>query len=68
MFDGMQYIGGAAVGSGMGWLLQNFGWGIWGPSMIGFSAIGALLMVRLWNARPKGTSSLPEEKVRVKER
>ena len=55
MFDGMQYIGGAAVGSGMGWLLQNFGWGVWGPSMIGFSVIGALLMTRLWNAMPKGT-------------
>lgn len=54
MFDGMQYIGGAAVGTGMGWLLQTFGWGVWGPSMIGFSLIGALLMLRLWNAVPKG--------------
>ncbi|MEW6512052.1 MAG: MFS transporter [Bacteroidota bacterium] len=57
MFDGMQYIGGAAVGTGMGWLLQNFGWGVWGPSMIGFSVIGAALMVKLWNAVPaKGGS------------
>lgn len=54
MFDGMQYIGGAAVGYGMGWLLENFGWGAWGPSMIGFSAIGAILMLRLWNAVPRG--------------
>jgi OPA family glycerol-3-phosphate transporter-like MFS transporter len=53
MFDGMQYIGGAAVGMGMGWLLERFGWGVWGPSMIGFSLIGALLMVRLWNVVPK---------------
>jgi OPA family glycerol-3-phosphate transporter-like MFS transporter len=53
MFDGMQYIGGAAVGVGVGWLLDNFGWGAWGPSMIGFSAIGAILMIKLWNARPK---------------
>ena len=52
MFDGMQYIGGAAVGVGMGWLLENFGWGVWGPSMIGFSVIGAILMLTLWNARP----------------
>jgi OPA family glycerol-3-phosphate transporter-like MFS transporter len=57
MFDGMQYIGGAAVGSGMGWLLETFGWGVWGPSMIGFSVIGALLMMRLWNAVPKGRSA-----------
>ncbi|MDI6809112.1 MAG: hypothetical protein QME66_09055 [Candidatus Eisenbacteria bacterium] len=56
MFDGMQYIGGAAVGTGMGWLLQTYGWGTWGPSMIGFSAIGAVLMLFLWNARPRRTA------------
>jgi OPA family glycerol-3-phosphate transporter-like MFS transporter len=54
LFDGMQYIGGAFVGIGMGWLLDNFGWGAWGPSMIGFSMLGAVLMLTLWNARPKG--------------
>lgn len=52
-FDGMQYIGGSVVGIGMGLLLENFGWAAWGPSMIGFSAIGAILMLFLWNARPK---------------
>lgn len=34
MFDGMQYLGGAAVGIGVGWILDNFGWGYWSPSMI----------------------------------
>jgi OPA family glycerol-3-phosphate transporter-like MFS transporter len=53
MFDGMQYVGGSFVGFGMGWLLDTYGWGAWGPSMIGFSAIGAILMLALWNARPK---------------
>jgi OPA family glycerol-3-phosphate transporter-like MFS transporter len=53
MFDGMQYIGGAAVGTGMGWMLQTFGWGVWGPSMIGFAVIGAILMLKLWNVVPK---------------
>ncbi len=57
MFDGMQYIGGAAVGTGMGWLLETFGWGVWGPSMIGFSLLGGLLMLRLWNAVPRGRSA-----------
>ncbi len=57
MFDGMQYIGGSAVGIGMGWLLEHFGWGTWGPSMIGFSLIGAILMLRLWNVVPKGKSA-----------
>jgi OPA family glycerol-3-phosphate transporter-like MFS transporter len=54
MFDGMQYIGGAAVGLGMGWMLETWGWGVWGPSMIGFSVIGAVLMLKLWNVVPKG--------------
>lgn len=56
MFDGMQYLGGAAVGVGVGWMLDNFGWSAWAPSMIGFAGIGAILMIKLWNARP-GSSS-----------
>jgi OPA family glycerol-3-phosphate transporter-like MFS transporter len=51
MFDGMQYLGGAFVGVGMGALLDRFGWSAWGPSMIGFAAVGAVLMLVLWNAR-----------------
>ena len=57
MFDGMQYIGGAAVGIGIGWLLENFGWGTWGPSMIGFSVIGALLMIKLWFVTPTSSKA-----------
>jgi OPA family glycerol-3-phosphate transporter-like MFS transporter len=39
-------------------MLDNYGWGSWAPSMIGFSAIGAVLMLFLWNARPrKGASA-----------
>ena len=60
MFDGMQYLGGATVGIGVGWLLDNFGWGAWSPSMIGFAVIGALLMLKLWNARPKPRTVIPE--------
>ncbi len=52
MFDGMQYIGGAAVGTGMGWMLEHWGWTVWGPSMIGFAFVGALLMLKLWRAVP----------------
>lgn len=52
MFDGMQYIGGSVMGIGAGWLIETYGWGTWGPSMIGFSVIGAILMLKLWNARP----------------
>lgn len=53
-FDGMQYVGGSVVaGIGMGWLLDNFGWGSWGPGMMIFSAIGMIIMMVLWNAKPK---------------
>ena len=57
MFDGMQYIGGSFVGYGMGWLLDKHGWGTWGPSMIGFAAVGAVLMLVLWNARPRPSAA-----------
>ena len=57
MFDGMQYIGGTAVGVGMGWMLETYGWGAWGPSMIGFSVVGAILMLRIWNAVPPRAAS-----------
>ncbi len=53
LFDGMQYVGGSFVGIGMGYLLEAFGWGAWGPSMVGFALVGALIMAVLWNAKPK---------------
>lgn len=58
IFDGMQYIGGSVVGVGMGWMLDKFGWGVWGPSMIGFSLAGAVIMTFLWNARPKKSNQV----------
>jgi MFS transporter, OPA family, glycerol-3-phosphate transporter len=57
LFDGMQYVGGSFVGFGMGWMLDRFGWGSWGPSMIGFAGLGGVLMLTLWNARPKPHAS-----------
>jgi OPA family glycerol-3-phosphate transporter-like MFS transporter len=53
MFDGMQYIGGGIGGFLIGAMVDHFGWGAWGPSMIGFAALGGILMIPLWNARPK---------------
>jgi len=52
MFDGMQYVGGSFAGYGIGKLVDVYGWGAWGPSMIGFAVIGGILMLFLWNARP----------------
>ncbi|OGF11791.1 MAG: hypothetical protein A2W00_15000 [Candidatus Eisenbacteria bacterium RBG_16_71_46] len=57
LFDGMQYIGGSFTGFGLGWVLDRFGWVAWSPSMIGFSGVGAVLMLVLWNARPRPGAS-----------
>jgi OPA family glycerol-3-phosphate transporter-like MFS transporter len=56
IMDGMQYVAGSFVGVGMGYLLEHQGWDAWAPSMIGFVALGAVLMLALWNARPKGAA------------
>lgn len=53
MFDGMQYVGGAFAGYGIGKLVDVYGWDAWAPSMIGFAAIAMVLMGFLWNARPR---------------
>jgi len=52
MLDGVQYIASGLTGFGLGWLLKTYHWGIWTWSLVPFSAIGALLMLRIWNARP----------------
>lgn len=53
MFDGMQYLGGAATGIGLGLLMDRFGWAAWGPSMVGFAGVGAFLMLLIWGTRAK---------------
>jgi OPA family glycerol-3-phosphate transporter-like MFS transporter len=57
LFDGMQYVGGSFVGIGMGWMLDKFGWVVWGPTMMAFAIIGAILMLLVWNARPQSRSA-----------
>jgi OPA family glycerol-3-phosphate transporter-like MFS transporter len=58
MFDGMQYVGGAFAGYGIGKLVDVYGWNAWAPGMIGFAVIGAVLMLPLWNARPRPHAAL----------
>ncbi|HEY3296299.1 MAG TPA: MFS transporter [bacterium] len=57
-FDGMQYLAGGIVGFGLGWFLDTFGWANWTWGIIGFSLLGGILMLTLWNARPAGQLSL----------
>lgn len=66
MLDGIQYVASGLTGFGLGWILQTYGWDgtpftegyhpvnakIWVFSLVPFSALGALIMLRIWNARP----------------
>jgi OPA family glycerol-3-phosphate transporter-like MFS transporter len=52
LLDGVQYIGAGLTGIGLGSLIVRYHWPIWTYAIVPFSAIGALLMLRLWNARP----------------
>jgi OPA family glycerol-3-phosphate transporter-like MFS transporter len=56
LFDGMQYLAGAFVGVGVGYITTNWGWGAWHWAPIPFALFGAYVMSRLWNAVPKGKS------------
>lgn len=52
LLDGVQYIASGLTGFGLGFLIQKYGWGIWTYSIIPFSIMGGLLMIRIWNAKP----------------
>ncbi|MSP59176.1 MAG: MFS transporter [Myxococcales bacterium] len=63
--DGIQYIGSGLTGFGLGWVLKTWSWDgggaghhepahawLWVGCIIPFSIFGALIMTRLWNAKP----------------
>jgi OPA family glycerol-3-phosphate transporter-like MFS transporter len=65
LLDGIQYVASGLTGFGLGWILKTYGWDgvatpghepvdahIWVLSIIPFSVIGALIISRLWNAKP----------------
>jgi OPA family glycerol-3-phosphate transporter-like MFS transporter len=54
LFDGMQYLAGAFVGIGVGYLTTTYGWEAWHWAPIPFALVGAWLMSRIWNVLPKG--------------
>ncbi|MDE2489224.1 MAG: MFS transporter [Elusimicrobia bacterium] len=55
LMDGVQYLASGLTGVLLGYFLDKYGWGIWTYSIIPFSAIGAILMLTLWNATPQNT-------------
>jgi OPA family glycerol-3-phosphate transporter-like MFS transporter len=63
--DGIQYVGSGLTGFGLGWILKTYGWDgvataghtpanawVWVACIIPFSLIGALIMTRIWHAKP----------------
>jgi OPA family glycerol-3-phosphate transporter-like MFS transporter len=54
LFDGMQYLAGAFVGMGVGYVTTHWGWEVWHWAPIPFALVGAWVMSRLWNVMPKG--------------
>jgi sugar phosphate permease len=53
LFDGAQYLAGAIVAQTLGRLLdRTHDWDIWALTFMPFAGVGAVLMMRLWNARP----------------
>jgi MFS transporter, OPA family, glycerol-3-phosphate transporter len=52
MFDGMQYLAGAFVGIGVGYITTNWGWDAWHWAPIPFAIFGAFLMSKIWNVLP----------------
>ena len=54
LFDGMQYLAGAFVGIGVGYITEHWGWGAWHWAPIPFALCGAWMMSRLWNVMPGG--------------
>jgi len=52
MLDGVQYLASGLTGFLLGHYLDKLGWGAWTWMIMPFSAIGALLMLRLWNESP----------------
>ncbi len=57
MLDGVQYLASGFTGFGLGWIIKTYGWGVWTPCIIPFALLGALIISRLWNARPHGAAT-----------
>ena len=50
--DGIQYVASGLTGFLLGAGLDKFGWSAWTYMIVPFSLIGAIMMLRVWNAKP----------------
>jgi OPA family glycerol-3-phosphate transporter-like MFS transporter len=53
LLDGVQYVASGLTGFFLGAGIDRFGWGAWTWILMPFSAVGALLMLTLWNDTPQ---------------
>lgn len=60
MLDGIQYVASGITSVAMGAMIDHFGWGAWTWCIVPFSFIGALLMLKLWNAKPRPKRQEPD--------
>jgi OPA family glycerol-3-phosphate transporter-like MFS transporter len=51
ILDGVQYVASGLTGFGLGWFIKDH-WERWTWALVPFSAIGAVLMLFVWNAKP----------------
>ena len=49
--DGIQYVASGLTGFLLGAGLDKFGWSAWTYMIVPFSLIGAIMMLRVWNAK-----------------
>ncbi len=56
ILDGVQYVASGLTGFGLGWVLKKYHWEAWTWSLIPFAAMGAVLMLFVWNAKPGRTA------------
>ncbi|MBU4485047.1 MFS transporter [bacterium] len=65
LFNGVHYIGASLTGVLLGAALDKWGWDAWGLTIIPFAAIGAILMLTVWNETPYKTKGKEEEAVKA---
>jgi OPA family glycerol-3-phosphate transporter-like MFS transporter len=53
LLDGIQYAGAGLLALFLQRIINRFGYGVWGLCAAPFSLCGAILMLRVWNARPQ---------------
>jgi OPA family glycerol-3-phosphate transporter-like MFS transporter len=55
LFDGIQYLAAAPIaGRVVPYIAEHYGWQMWKLLTIPWAVIGAFVMMRIWNATPRG--------------